>query len=1089
MAGTKKASAKETSAREINPSAKKTSAAARKTAKVMASDAVAPESAADVVDAQLARYRSMRDFHITAEPAGAARDGTRAALPFCIQKHAASHLHYDFRLGWNGVLKSWAVAKGPSYVVADKRLAVQVEDHPMEYGGFEGIIPAGQYGGGTVMLWDQGTWEPQAGHTDVDAGLRDGSLKIVMHGTKIKGKWALIRMGGKAATERKPNWLLIKEHDEFERPASADAVTEAESKSVVTGRDLEQIAKSEDHVWNSKETAGTGQAWYRKVGGGSGAAEPDGAKKAPWIVRKGAGRVGPPTSFQARANNDGAAKEEAAKRSAGLRESLGRRLKYLPKEAQPEFLKPQLAAEVGTPPEGAGWVHELKLDGYRIQARKAGSAVEMLTRSGLDWAYRVPAMAEAVARLPVGSLTLDGEVVVLREDGTTNFADLQASFQEGARNPLTYFCFDLLHVEGRDPRELKLGERKELLAEVLAAGDGDEIRLSEHMAGNGEEIFRRACELHAEGIVSKRAEAPYRAGRGGDWVKSKCLREQEFAVGGFTFSSDGEDRIGSLLLGYYSEGKLKYAGRTGTGFTQKMRKMLRERVEPMRLAKPAFAAVPADAKRGAIWLKPELVAQVRFATWTADDLVRQAAFLGLREDKAATEVRREGAEVAPRPKGERVREARGKETGAEVAEAEVGARSPAKFYVRPRHPKSAAEVEAEHAAATVKAGLGRTKAEDGGEAGRNGRGAGSIAALRMTKRKTGAQAGAGAGAKIAAEAGAEAGAGAKASAGAGAGADGSTGAREEAEAGEHAPVRLTHPAKVLDAVSGVTKQMLADFYWAIAEKMLPHIADRPLSLVRCPEGSEKPCFFQKHVNHMLPKGVGSVDVPDKKTGVPEAYITLPGLPVGREALAGLAQMGVLEVHPWGSRNGDLERPDRLIFDLDPDEALGWDAVTEAAAEVRKRLKAIGLESLLKTTGGKGLHVVVPIAPEMKWPEAREFAYGFVRSMERANPARYLTKMTKSARVGKVYLDYLRNERGATAVAPYSPRARAGMGVSMPLAWSELKLAERPVFRVAGFAEWRGRLKKDPWMGVGGAGIDGTRQRVVEDAKRAMGMKA
>ncbi len=897
-------------------------------------------------------------------------------------------------------------------------------------------------------------------------------------------------MGGRAATERKPNWLLIKEHDEFERPPSAEAVTEAESKSVVTGRDLEQIAHSEDHVWNSKETAGTGQAWYRKVGGGSRAVEPNGAKKAPWIARKGAGRVGPPTSFQARDNHDGMAREEAAKRSAGLRESLGPRLDDLPKEVQPDFLKPQLAMEAEEPPEGTEWVHELKLDGYRIQARKSGDVVQMLTRSGLDWAYRVPAMAAAVARLAVGSVTLDGEVVVLRADGTTNFADLQASFQEGARNPLTYFCFDLLHVEGRDPRGLPLEERKALLAEVLAgagasgrdqagSGQADEIRVSEHLHASGAEVFHRACELHAEGIVSKRADAPYRAGRGGDWLKSKCLLEQEFVVGGFTTSSDGEDRVGSLLLGYYRDGALVYAGRTGTGFTQKMRKMLRGRVEAIRVAKMAYAAVPAEAKRGAIWVRPELVAQVRFATWTGDNLVRQAAFLGLREDKAAGEVRREGVEVAPRPKGGRSAKARGgfeedkagepkvgrgaRKAGApgraennpevsplrsasvEMTAGEVGGgavshgAAAAKFYVRPRNPKSAAAITAEHAEASEKAGLNPVKA------------------------------------------GRAEGAGTDARAGGGGGV-----ARKQTALGatEHAPVRLTHPEKLLDAESGVTKQMLADFYWAVAERMLPHIADRPLSLVRCPEGSVKPCFFQKHVNHMLPKGVGGVDVPNKKTGEPEAYITIPGGAAGREALAGLAQMGVLEVHPWGSRNGDLERPDRLIFDLDPDESLGWATVTEAAAEVRSRLKTIGLESLLKTTGGKGLHVVVPIQPEMAWPEAREFAYGFVRLMERAKPALYLTKMTKSARAGKIYLDYLRNERGATAVAPYSPRARAGMGVSMPLAWSELKLGERPVFRVAEFAVWGGRLKKDPWSGKAAA-----RQAVTAEAKRAVGMKA
>jgi len=1029
------------------------------------------ESPADVVDAQLAKYRSMRDFHITQEPAGGVKDGaaTKAALPFCIQKHAASHLHYDFRLGWNGVLKSWAVAKGPSYFVGDKRLAVQVEDHPMEYGGFEGIIPAGQYGGGTVMLWDQGTWEPQAGHTDVDAGLRDGSLKFVMHGTKMKGKWALIRMGGKAATERKPNWLLIKEHDEFERPADAEAVTEAESKSVVTGRDLDQIAKNEDHVWNSKETAGTGQAWYRKVGTGELGAGRERANTGVSPLRSASVEMTAAGGGPSRTS--GTIGRSGSKQSNELIAILQERLKGLPKEVQPGFLKPQLAIEATSPPEGAGWVHELKLDGYRIQARKSGEQVEMLTRSGLDWAYRVPAMAAAVSRLRVGAATLDGEVVVLRGDGTTNFADLQASFQEVARNPLTYFCFDLLHLEGRNTRGLPLTERKELLGEVLAGGEGDEIRLSEHIEASGEAVFHRACELHAEGIVSKRAEGPYRAGRGGDWMKSKCLLEQEFVVGGFTFSSDGEDRVGSLLLGYYRDGRLVYAGRTGTGFTQKMRRMLRERMEPMRIAKAAYAAVPVEAKRGAVWVRPELVAQVRFATWTADDLVRQAAFLGLREDKPAEEVRREGAEVAPRPKGGR-RGAGGESDEDEAGEANIrgetatngapglgaGAKAgeveaPAKFYVRPRRPKGAAEVKAEHAEATAKAGLSGMKGEDVGAAVLDGGEAGSFAALRMTKRSAGA------------DTGKEAKAGA------------------DAAPMDHAPVRLTHPEKILDVQSGVTKRMLADFYWAVADRMLPHIANRPLSLVRCPEGSEKPCFFQKHVNHMLPKGIGGVDVPNKKTGEMEPYITLPGPPAGKEALTGLAQMGVLEVHPWGSHNDDLERPDRLTFDLDPDEALGWGTVTDAAAELRKRLKTIGLESLLKTTGGKGLHVVAPIVPGMEWPEAKEFAYQFVRSMERANPALYLTKMTKAARAGKIYLDYLRNERGATAVAPYSPRARAGMGVSMPLAWSELKLAERPVFRVAELGKWGARLKKDPWPG-----IDRMQQEVTAEAKRAVGMK-
>ena len=893
--------------------------AKKATAKKRVAKGVSSEehTAANAVDEQLARYREMRDFHVTAEPSGesSSKNVKREGLPFCIQKHAASHLHYDFRLGWNGVLKSWACAKGPSYFTGDKRLAVQVEDHPMEYGGFEGVIPAGQYGGGTVMLWDQGTWEPQPGHTDVDAGLRDGSLKFVLHGTKMKGKWALIRMGGKAANERKPNWLLIKEHDEFERKKDDPPITEEEPNSVVTGRTIEEIARSEDHVWNSKETAKGGKAWFRQE-------SKNGAVQKPAAVK-----ARPSVAFDAR-------------------------LRALPKEKQPEFVEPQLALLAAKPPSEAGWLHELKLDGYRMQARKDGSGVQMLTRTGLDWTQRVRTVANEVAKLAVGKLTLDGEVVVLAANGTTNFADLQASFQEGAKNVLTFFCFDLLHVDGRNVRGLPLKERKELLGDVLQGADDDVLRVSEHLETNGEVMFHKACEFHAEGIVSKKATAKYSPGRGGDWLKMKCLHEQEFVVGGYTLPSNGIRGVGALLLAYYKNGELVYAGRTGTGFTQKTHKIIRGRLEALEQKSSPFGRLPADAKRGAIWVKPELVVQVRFATWTADDLVRQAAFLGVREDKVAKEVVREDASKAPTPK------------------------------------RAKGEAEASH---KVERRL-------------------PVAAKTVAKKDV-----------------------------------------------DHAPVRLTHPEKVLDAESGMTKQMLADYYWAVAEWMLPHVADRPVSLVRCPEGSGGPCFFQKHVNHMLPKGIGSVDIADKK-GKVEPYITLNTA----EALAGLAQMGVLEVHPWGSRNEDLERPDRLIFDLDPDESLAWKVLGEAASEVRSRLKKIGLESFLKTTGGKGLHIVAPIQPEMEWPAIKEFARSFVVAMEKANPTLYLTKMTKSERKGKIYLDYLRNERGATSVAAYSPRARIGGPVSVPLSWSELKEAERPVFRVAEFAEWRDRLKKDPW---------------------------
>jgi bifunctional non-homologous end joining protein LigD len=914
-------------------------------------------SASDTVDEQLARYRSMRDFHVTAEPSGghkSSKPHPTGALPFVIQKHAASHLHYDFRLGWNGVLKSWAVTKGPSYYPGDRRLAVQVEDHPMEYGGFEGIIPKGQYGGGTVMVWDQGTWTPQPGYENVDAGLRDGSLKFVMHGTKMKGKWTLVRMGGKAANESKPNWLLIKEHDDFERGKDDPCVTEDSPNSAVTGRTLEEIAEQEDHVWNSKETAKPGQSWYRQES----RSEPNPIDRKP---SPGSQDAALPSAKGAPHTSLGRSpRSPATKGARGLKArdiTLDPVFESLPKEAQPTFVKPQLALEATTPPDADGWLHELKLDGYRIQARKDGTKVQMLTRSGLDWTHRIPTVAQAVAALPVAKITLDGEVVVLGEDGTTNFADLQASFQEGASNPLTYFCFDLLHIDGRNPRDLALRQRKTLLADILDGQTGI-VRYSEHLDTGGEAMFHKACELHAEGIVSKRATAKYSSGRSGDWLKSKCLREQEFVIGGYTFSSDGEDRIGSLLLGYYLDGKLIYAGRTGTGFTQKMRRLLKTQLHALEVERTPYERPPAEARRGAIWVKPQLVAQVRFATWTADNLVRQAAFLGLREDKAATEVQREEPTVAPRPKA--------------VSHRAAIAKVAAKTIKAPSAPRQKA---AEQASAV--------------------------------------------------------------------------------------PVRLTHPKKILDAETGLTKQELAEYYWTVASRMLPHVEGRPLSLVRCPEGAGKPCFYQKHVSHTLPPGVGGIDVPNKKTGAMEPYITLST----PEALAGLAQMGVLEVHPWGSRNGDLEHPDRLIFDLDPDEALPWSTVTKAAAEVRARLRKAGLTAFLKTTGGKGLHIVAPIEPQHSWTEIKDLAHNFVLAMERDNPALYLTKMTKAARKGKIYLDYLRNERGATAVAPYSPRARLGATVSLPLPWKDLDLPERPMFHVKSFSEWKSRLSSDPWKAM------------------------
>jgi bifunctional non-homologous end joining protein LigD len=852
-------------------------------------------SSSGLVDEQLERYRAMRDFSKTAEPSGQETSPTKTeGLPFVIQKHAATRLHYDFRLGLHGVLKSWAVTKGPSYVPGDKRLAVQVEDHPMEYGGFEGTIPKGQYGGGTVMLWDEGTWEPLG---DADQSLAKGNLKFVLHGKKLHGKWVLVRMGGKAANEAKPNWLLIKEHDEYEQTADDEPITEKAPNSVLTERDIDAIAREGDHVWQSNR---------------------------------------PETSSQS--------KSSPAKRSTPFAPS------DLPgkKEALPAFIPPQLASEAAAPPVGEHWVHELKLDGYRMQAHidKSGK-VRLYTRSGLDWTHRMPSIAREVGKLSVESAILDGEVVVLAEDGQSSFAKLQAAFDEGAAHPLTYFVFDLMHLNGHDLRQQPLTARKEILAQMLDnLPEHETVRYGQHIQTEGAPIFKEACRLGAEGIVSKRSDSAYTSGRTKSWLKIKCDRRQEFVVGGFTKPANGTEGIGALLLGYYDNKKLIYAGRTGTGFTQVNSRKLRQQLEKMRQTAMPFVEVPASAGKGALWVRPELVAEVQFSTWTADNLVRQASFKGLREDKKAAEVRRE------------------------VPDASLAQKSDP--------PKKADPAKKAPAPAPKKLGF-----------------------------------------------------------------------------------RVTHPDKIVDPETGLTKQALVDYYLAVAPLMLPHVTGRPLSLVRCPNGTGKKCFYQKHLGPGMPPGIGGVEIPDRKGKGVETYVTVQG----EESLAGLAQMNVLEIHPWGSTNDDLEHPDRIIFDLDPDEAVSWPTLCESAVEVRERLKKLGLQSFVKTTGGKGLHVVAPIRPKFDWERIKAFTHAFTLQMEQDNSKLYISKMTKAARTNKIFVDYLRNEWEATAVAPYSSRARLGMAVALPLEWAELKSSKRPKFVIAQFGEWSDRLRKDPWKAM------------------------
>lgn len=880
----------------------------------------------------LSRYWTKRNFKATSEPMGNERapapKPADPALPFVVQKHAATRLHYDFRLGWKGVLKSWAVTKGPSYSPGDKRLAVMVEDHPWEYRDFEGTIPKGQYGGGTVMVWDEGTWLP---HGDVDRGLRDGHLKFELQGKKLKGSWALIRMkeryernGGPAQHPDRSNWLLIKEKDEYAQESGDRPITVEAPDSAVTGRSLEEIATNNDRVWNSHERSDTHR---QEASSGEQTAESTRKQKR----------------SQLKAKFD---------------------LDRFSRERFPGFVAPQLAQQTATAPTGGEWLHELKFDGYRIQIhlqknKKSDSkeaAVQLLSRNALDWTERMPDIAAAAKELNVESAIVDGEAVVLDERGVSNFADLQAVFHEGRQKYITYFAFDLLHLNGHNLRPSPLSERRKLLEQLLAPGKGAPLRFSEAIDDAGALVYEQACSLGAEGIVSKQASSPYTSGRSRTWLKTKCRLEQEFVIGGFTLPANGMYGVGALLLGYYDRDELRYAGRTGTGFTENTHRSLRKKLDRLGVMQPSIKDVPPAMQRGVRWVKPELVAQVAFSTWTRDNVVRQAAFKGLREDKPARQVIREPAAL----------------------------------------PDGAADTPDEKS---------RMKQS------------------QPTKRGAAPEIG-----------------------------------EKKGRADQMNVLAITHPEKVLDQESGLTKGGLAEYFFAVAEHLLPHIADRPLSVVRCPDGNSKPCFFQKHVGVGLPKGVKSVPIRSRKTGESEEFLTVDSV----EGLVGLAQMGVLEIHPWGSRNESLETPDRIVFDLDPDATIEWHRLTATAQELKKRLGQLGFKSFVKSTGGKGLHVVVPILPTHEWPEVKDFAHRLVLEMERKQPESYVTKMTKASRKNRIYLDYLRNDRGATSIAAFSPRARPGAPVAMPLHWSELHSAQAPVFPVSDFQRWKKRLARDPW---------------------------
>ncbi|MBS0521117.1 MAG: DNA ligase D [Proteobacteria bacterium] len=817
----------------------------------------------------LATYRAKRDFGHTDEPSGKTSVSAGERLRFVIQRHDATRLHYDFRLELDGVFKSWAVTRGPSLDPHDRRLAVEVENHPLDYGDFEGTIPQGQYGGGTVQIWDRGYWIPEG---DPHEGLKRGDLKFTLVGERLGGSWVLVRM--KWSRERgggRNNWLLIKHRDDAAIEGDGDRLLR-DPTSVASGRTLKEIA------------LGTGRA---------------------------------PTPFM------------TAKPRSGVKPKKVRTM--------PDFIEPQLCKLVERAPSGPGWGHEVKFDGYRLQLRVEDGKAALRTRKGLDWTAKFSAIAKAARPLP--DCLIDGEAVVLDRQGAPDFGALQAALSEGRSEDVVFFAFDLLFAGGEDLRLLPLRERKAHLKDLLsAAGRGRSLlRYVDHFETAGDAVLESACRMHFEGIVSKKLDAPYRSGRHGSWTKAKCRGGQEVVIGGWTTTGT---RLRSLLAGVYRNNRLVYVGRVGTGFGEAAVRTLLPRLKAVESRTAPFApgaGPPQEANMH--WARPELVAEIEFAGWTRDGNVRQAAFKGLRGDKPAGEVK---AETPARATGRRTAGPRARSRGRSVSD---GA-SP-----------EGSSVVSSGAAAVV---MG---------------------------------------------------------------------------------VSISHPDKPLwpGESPPITKLELARYYEAVGDWMLAHVEGRPCAVLRTPDGiAGGQCFFQRHA---MPGGSHLV------TEVTVRGDRKPYLQIDRiEALAALAQIGATELHPWNCQPGAPERPGRLVFDLDPAPDVAFGAVVEAAQELRRRLDALGLVPFCKTTGGKGLHVVVPLAVDRDdpgWQAAKMFAKEICRRLAADQPERYVLRMAKKERGGRIFLDYLRNDRAASAVAPLSPRARAGAPVSMPLDWTQVKAGLDP----------------------------------------------
>ena len=806
----------------------------------------------------LAAYNAKRDFARTREPKG--EIGKDQGHRFIVQKHDATRLHWDFRLEVDGVLKSWAVTKGPSPDPDDRRLAVRTEDHPMSYADFEGSIPKGEYGGGTVMLWDRGIWAPIAGKSAKD--LDEGHLHFTLDGERMQGEWLLVRMKGRPG-EKRENWLLRKVKDSH--AGASEDLTGRALTSVLTGRSMEEIAADKGGAQSLK--GARGDAFADKM----------------QAARDHNAKVGGKTARRKKA-------------PATL----------------PGFSPPQLATLVDAVPAGNGWMHEIKFDGYRALIAAAGAEVKVYTRNGLDWTDKFTPLVAHIAALDLPPCLIDGEIVAYGSDGNPEFAALQAILKRGHGSqrkdtPLSYFAFDLLELEGEDLRSLPNIERKERLEALLRLAEPP-VHVADHVIGAGESLYEAMCKAGQEGIIAKRIDAPYRGTRSQSWVKVKCTRRQEFIIVGWTRSKAKGREFSSLLLAQYVEKTLTYRGKVGTGFDAATLRDLAAAMAPLARDKAALD-VPREESRGVQWIEPKLVAEIAFATFTAEERVRHASFLGLRADKPAKAVKPEKPVPAPAP----------------------------------------------------------------------------VAQVRISNRE-----------------------------------------------------------RVIFPESGQTKGQLAEYYAAIAPLMLSFAARRPISLVRCPQGRGKKCFFQKHDSGSFGTSVHQVPIREKD-GSAEDYIYVEDA----EGLLSCVQMGTIEFHGWESRSDAVEQPDRMIFDLDPDEGLDFADVRRAAVDIRDRLADIGLVSFAMLSGGKGVHVVVPLTPGHDWDRHKDFASRFAQALAIAEPDRFVATMSKAKRVGRIFIDWLRNQRGSTAVLPYSARARAGAPVAIPIGWEELDgMADAHPFSIA-----------------------------------------